>query len=219
MGTDQRKQRKQPSRKSKEPKPRVARKQPPRTEVIVLPGAEEESAAESQLAASVAMEGILRVVRPMLAERDFSSPEEMEAFLESISEDDFLRARAALIAGSPREEAQQLAYQAMLEVEEDEEAVELARRAFQLDPECVDALVLLAELTCDDRVGEFIERLEHAVETGRRVLGEAFFKAHPDDVWEALEARPYARGFAWPMRCAFPAAPPRPSSTSRDYST
>jgi tetratricopeptide (TPR) repeat protein len=173
---------------------RHARKAPGQSNVVAFPGAPGEiPLEESQVGASVAMESILRVIRPMVQNREFESPEEMEAFLEHISEEDFRRARAELMATDPAEEAQLLAYQAMLESENDEEAAALARRALECDPHCVDALVLLAELGAGERVDQFIAALEKIVEKGRAGLGEPSFGEDAEGIWDTLEWRPYLR--------------------------
>ena len=182
------------SAKQRSKRKRHARKAPRQSNLVEFPGGPGGiSPEESQIGVSVAMESILRVIRPMVQNREFESPEEMEAFLENISEEDFRRARAELMASDPAEEAQLLAYQAMLESESDEEAAALARRAVECDPHCVDALVVLAELGAGERVDRFIAALEKIVETGRARLGEPPLGDDDEGVWEALEWRPYLR--------------------------
>jgi tetratricopeptide (TPR) repeat protein len=139
------------------------------------------------------MERILRVVYHAAGRAGGAPLEDPEEFLTGFSEDDYNRALADLIAGDPRAHAQELAYQAIFDADTDKEAVALARRALELDPVCVDALAVLAEIQCGEHVGEFIALLEEAVAAGRRSLGEPFFEEHAGALWEELGARPYLR--------------------------
>lgn len=173
-------------------------KQPPRPEMAEAappPGTGEGEIAleESQAGPAVAMESILRVIERLAADQGVATPEGMEALLREMTQEEFERARERWIASGPRERAQDLAYRAMLEAGSDEEAVALARRALDADPECVDALVVLAELTSGDRVGDFIERLKEAVAVGRKALGGELDAGHGGALWEVFEARPYLR--------------------------
>ncbi|HWQ55563.1 MAG TPA: hypothetical protein VN442_17890 [Bryobacteraceae bacterium] len=154
------------------------RRQPPRPESASIDHAEPRQA--------VTVESMLCVLERMAAAAGIDSPEALDAFYDSVSEEQFERAQAAWIATGPRAHAQHLAYQAMLDARSDQEAESLARRALELDPQCVDAMVVLAELTAEDRVGEFITRVEEAVETARRCLPA-------DWVWWQFEAQPYLR--------------------------
>ncbi len=73
-----------------------------------------------------------------------------------------------------KSEAQQIAFDAM-EAESEVEARKLARRALRLDPDCVDALVVMADLDAHSP-RESIEGLQKAVAAGERSLGETFIR-------------------------------------------
>ena len=88
-------------------------------------------------------------------------------------------------------EAQELAFEAM-EAESAAQARKLAKRALQLDTECVDAMVLLTDLTARTP-REKIEGLQKAVAAGERSLGEAFFRKNTGEFWLLLDTRPYMR--------------------------
>ncbi len=93
-----------------------------------------------------------------------------------------------------RAEAQELAFEAM-ETGDATEARQLAQRALGLDPDCVDALVLLADLdaqTPRDR----IERLQQAVVAGERWLGAEYIRENTGSFWALLDTRPYMRAMA-----------------------
>ena len=90
-----------------------------------------------------------------------------------------------------KDEAQQIAFDAM-EAETEAQARKLAKRALKLDPDCVDALVVLADL--DARTPrEMIEGLQKAVAAGERSLGEKFMKENTGHFWMLLDTRPYMR--------------------------
>lgn len=126
-------------------------------------------------------------------------PEALEQVLGEVSSGPSLFGRLwdALRGGkrnSRQAQAQELAYDAM-EAESDEAAADLARQALALDPDCTDALCVLAETAGSD--DEKFRLLEHAVASGERALGAAYFAANRGDFWLLLETRPYMRA-----RCA-----------------
>jgi tetratricopeptide (TPR) repeat protein len=93
-----------------------------------------------------------------------------------------------------KDEAQQFAFDAM-EADSEEQARKLAKRALKLDPDCVDALVLINGL--DARTPrEMIAGLQKAVAAGERSLGEKFIQENEGDFWMLLETRPYMRAMA-----------------------
>ena len=67
-----------------------------------------------------------------------------------------------------------------------------ARRALAIDPDCVDALVVLTSLEADSPK-KAIEGLQKAVAAGERSLGARFFKENEGHFWGILETRPYMR--------------------------
>jgi len=67
----------------------------------------------------------------------------------------------------------------------------LAREALRIDPDCVDAFLILGE-----RIGDAERRFElyqDAVNAGTRALGHAFLEEHAGHLWDELDARPYLR--------------------------
>jgi tetratricopeptide (TPR) repeat protein len=88
-------------------------------------------------------------------------------------------------------EAQELAFAAM-EAHTNAEARKLAKRALKLDPDCVDALVLLADLDAPSRAAH-IEALQAAVAAGERSLGKKFMRENEGRFWLMLDTRPYMR--------------------------
>ena len=93
-----------------------------------------------------------------------------------------------------KDEAQQLAFDAM-EAESEAEARKLAKRALRLDPDCVDALVLITDLDARS-TRETIEGLQKAVAAGERSLGAQFIRENTGHFWMLIETRPYMRVMA-----------------------
>lgn len=90
-----------------------------------------------------------------------------------------------------KDKAQQIAFAAM-DAPSEPEARRLAKRALKLDPDCVDALVVLVDLearTTRDR----IDGLQRAVAAGERSLGEKFIEENKGHFWMLIETRPYMR--------------------------
>jgi len=94
-----------------------------------------------------------------------------------------------------RAQAQDLAYEAM-ESRDPEKAAALAVKAVALDPHCVDALTILAQVASADR-NELIENIRVTVQAGERDLGREFFQENRGHFWGLLETRPYMRARAY----------------------
>jgi hypothetical protein len=97
----------------------------------------------------------------------------------------------------PAFHAQQLAYDAMeaLDSGDIDQAVGLAIQAVEVDPNCIDARMLLAQVDCRD--GQtFLAETKEIVECGERALGKKFFKENAGYFWGLLETRPYMRARA-----------------------
>jgi tetratricopeptide (TPR) repeat protein len=82
-----------------------------------------------------------------------------------------------------------------MEAETEERARELAQQALAKDPDCVDALLTIANLDARSPK-EAIAALEKAVEAGERSLGAQFFAENKGRFWGLIETRPYMRAKA-----------------------
>jgi len=90
-----------------------------------------------------------------------------------------------------KDEAQQIAFEAM-DAPTAAEARRLAKRALKLDPDCVDALLVITDL--DARTErERLEGLQRAVAAGERSLGAKFIDENEGHFWLLIETRPYMR--------------------------
>jgi tetratricopeptide (TPR) repeat protein len=144
-----------------------------------------EDASNLRLLSGQMMADIHRVMEG----HEFASVEEANAFLAKLTGNGLRQALRDLPPASPREQAQQIAFDAM-EARTERQARKLARQALALDPDCVDAIALLADLDARSP-DEMIAGLEKAVQAGERSLGPAFFAENKGDFWGLLETRPY----------------------------
>ena len=143
-----------------------------------------------RVARSMATEDILRKAQKAIEGKDFASLDELNAFLATLSGSKMLDTPED-VEFSPKEEAQELAFDAM-EAESEAEARKLAKRALRLDPDCVDALVLLTSLDAETPK-QAIAGIQKAVAAGERWLGAKFIKENKGHFWVILETRPYMR--------------------------
>ena len=91
-----------------------------------------------------------------------------------------------------KERAQQLIYEAM-EVQ-GAKRYKLAEEALTLDPNCVDAYVILAENASTPEEAMVLSK--KGMEIGQKELGKDFFKENIGHFWMMLETRPYMRAKA-----------------------
>ncbi|MCM3691746.1 SEC-C metal-binding domain-containing protein [Neobacillus niacini] len=91
-----------------------------------------------------------------------------------------------------KERAQRLIYDAM-EVQ-GAKRYKLAEEALSIDPNCVDAYVILAENASTPEEAMVLSK--KGMEIGQKVLGKAFFKENGGHFWGMLETRPYMRAKA-----------------------
>ncbi len=136
----------------------------------------------------------MREVQRALDGKNFGSLEEANTYLETLAGPGLKKAVREAEPLSAREQAQELAFDAM-EAETEEQAREFAQRALALDADCVDALVTMASLDARS-AKEAIAALGKAVEAGERSLGAEFFKENTGHFWGILETRPYMRARA-----------------------
>jgi tetratricopeptide (TPR) repeat protein len=135
-------------------------------------------------------ERMLLGINEVMEEKEFSSDEEMKAYLDTLMGHGLEQA----LQDKPRsakQQAQEFAFQA-LEVESRPRRLQLARQALALDPDCVDALNALAHATATSR-RDLIAKLTRAVAVGERTLGTDFFEEHGGSFWVITSTRPYMR--------------------------
>ncbi|MCL6570368.1 MAG: SEC-C domain-containing protein [Bacillus sp. (in: Bacteria)] len=96
---------------------------------------------------------------------------------------------AQKVSRRDEERARNLIYDAMQA--EGKQRFRLAEEALSLNPNCVDAYVILAEKT--KSLEEAILLYEKGIEVGERELGKAFFTENKGYFWGLIETRPFMR--------------------------
>jgi tetratricopeptide (TPR) repeat protein len=137
------------------------------------------------------MEKSIADIHKLLQSREFSSIDEMNAFL-----------REALVSGQVQhipasqtalEQAQDVMYQAW--DAHGAQRVRLARQALEISPDCADAYVLLAEETAQSPQ-EAKDLYQQGIQAGERAIGPQNFQEFIGHFWGILETRPYLRARA-----------------------
>jgi len=135
----------------------------------------------------------MRQMEKLMASGDLITQNDLNALLASLDGPSATEGLSDAEADA-RDDAQQLAFDAM-EAESEAEARKLAKRALRLDPDCVDALVVMASIESDSP-GKMIEGLQKAVAAGERSLGAQFIRENTGHFWMLIETRPYMRVMA-----------------------
>ncbi len=76
--------------------------------------------------------------------------------------------------------------------QDDESAAQICHKALEIYPDCVDALLMLADLESQWQ-RDFVSGVKKAIEAGRRDLGEEFFLENKGYFWGIVETRPFMR--------------------------
>ncbi len=148
------------------------------------PSAKKKSAPNTEIAAA------MRQMERLMASRDLITQADLDALLASLHGPSALDGLSDA-EGDARDQAQELAFDAM-EAESEAHARKLAKRALKLDPDCVDALMVMAGIESDSP-RKMIEALQKAVAAGERSLGAAFIKKNKGHFWGLIDTRPYMR--------------------------
>lgn len=136
----------------------------------------------------------MRNMQKIIEGKNFAGIDDLNAFLASMAGP----ASRHLAMGSPhlsaREEAQDLVFKAM-EARSEAQTRKLVKQALARDPDCVDALVMLAGLDATSPE-QAIASLQAAVTAGERSLGASFIRENKGHFWGILDTRPYMRALA-----------------------
>ncbi|MCM2536059.1 SEC-C metal-binding domain-containing protein [Neobacillus pocheonensis] len=92
-------------------------------------------------------------------------------------------------AKGKKERAMELVYDAF--EEEGKQRYKLAKEALELNPNCADAYVILAEGVAS--LEEALGLYEKGMKAGEKELGKAFFKENKGHFWGLIETRPFMR--------------------------
>ncbi|MFZ1756319.1 MAG: hypothetical protein WBO46_04970 [Caldilineaceae bacterium] len=134
------------------------------------------------------MEQQMADLSKLLAEQDFENINEANDFLRNLME-----SSGGQIPHrepeTPEERAQELIFQAIDAPER--RARKLIKDALKLDPNCVDAYILLGEMS--DKLPDAIANFRKAVAAGEKSLGPETFAQDRGHFWGLIETRPYMR--------------------------
>lgn len=132
-----------------------------------------------------------RIIEKMVGDRKFKDLEEVNQFLTENIEPYTLDELIENVAEDPVEVAQMLAFEA-LEAEDLDEGLDLAKRALALDPDCVDArlIMTIAESSTEE---EAIQGIRELIESVEDKWGADFMTENEGHFWKINETRPYMR--------------------------
>jgi len=105
---------------------------------------------------------------------------------------------------SLEDKAQDLIYEAW-DLGSPKKMILAAQKALEMDPDCVDAHLMLGDLLAKDPIND-LNYIEKAVASGERKLGKKFFEETIGHFWGFTETRPYMRALQakiialWEMR-------------------
>ncbi|HUV44440.1 MAG TPA: tetratricopeptide repeat protein [Dehalococcoidales bacterium] len=134
------------------------------------------------------MERNLLSIQKLMANQNFQSADEMNAYLKQFSG---VGRIPQLNPETPLEEAQELIYQA-LESTEKKERIHLAMESLKVCDNCADAYVLLAEEAAET-IEQARDWYRRGMDAGERALGPEVFTKEAGNFWGIIETRPYMR--------------------------
>ena len=136
-----------------------------------------------------AMEKTMSDIGKLLDEHEFSSTEEINAFLKNVMASGKVPKPSR--QASALEQAQDIMYDAW--DSSGKRRAELARSALEISKDCADAYVLLAEETANSWE-EAKNLYEQGMKAGERALGPEVFEEEVGHFWGIIETRPYMQG-------------------------
>lgn len=144
------------------------------------------------------MEQMMKHIQRMIEEKNISSVEDLDEFLKELENMD-LSELEPLPPASPLELAQEMVADAW-ELPTRKRRINMAKRALEVDPDCADAYLLLAQEqgTSLTKAAALYEKAVHAAE---RNLGSDAFENYAGHFWGMLETRPYMRARASLAEC------------------
>lgn len=136
-----------------------------------------------------------RTISKLTKNQDFKNLDEANQFLEKHvtgkNLDDLLENQDY----DPVEEAQELAFEAM-ETNDPAQMILYALEALVLDPNCIDALVLSADITSPSD-HDLIDKLKLIINRAEKAMGEDFIEQNRGQFWGMVETRPYMRALSF----------------------
>lgn len=140
-------------------------------------------------------ERINRIIDKIIQGHEFDSDQQLREFINEKIVGKKFEELQKLTDWVPSDRAQDLAFLAM-ETEEPEESLRLAEEALQLDPECLDALVVKISLTTYSPI-EMAKRVKEVIARTEQKFGQEYFDENKGHFWGLVETRPYMRALAF----------------------
>ncbi len=140
-------------------------------------------------------ERLNRAIAKLLNEHELKNKNEADRYLQQFVIGKNLDEILSLREYDPIEEAQSLAYKAM-DSDDPLEAMKLARDALLLDPNCIDALMLVAKYTSRS-LPETIEKVKQIIAKSEQAMRKEFLEENKGHFWGVIETRPYMRARAF----------------------
>jgi hypothetical protein len=174
-------------------------------------------------------EQTLRELQKAIEGKSFTNPAEASAFLQTLLGSGAMESLLDDVPLSLKDEAQELAFDAM-EADNDAQAMQLAKRALRKDPDCVDALVVLAEIESDSPK-KLIASLQKAVapvsgrwarSSSRRIRaisGASLKLAHTCAPWRNLPVCFEPKASTWTLSAITKTCSLSIRTTTRAYAT
>ncbi|MFS0725368.1 hypothetical protein [Paenibacillus sp. 1P07SE] len=140
------------------------------------------------------MEAQMKAMQELMAEQDFETLEDAQAFMNQLLENGGLSLAEAGKAGAKRgpkaSKSASLIQQAMAERQPARKA-ELARQAIEANADEAEAYSMLGDMAPNPRVAAYYYR--EGMLAAKRVLGEAHFEEAHGHFWMDIDTRPYMR--------------------------
>jgi len=136
-------------------------------------------------------ERLYRAVSRLLNMGDFKSDEEAKNFVLNKAKGRSLEEIMDLTEWDLSEKAQALAYKAM-ESEDEAESLELAVKAQQLDPNCIDALIIISLHKARSNQ-DIIDKMKKIITLAEQELGREYIEENKGHFQDIVETRPYMR--------------------------
>jgi tetratricopeptide (TPR) repeat protein len=151
------------------------------------------------LANPLVMDRVSAQIDRLLANQDFKTKEEYEAFMQA----NVLGKRIEdFVPETSLEKAQDIVFRAY--GVKGRKQIHMARQALAVDPDCADAYIMLAERTpLQDKQLEYFTQ---ALQAAERTLAPEVFEEHVGKFWQVVETRPYVRARFRLAKCLIKAA-------------
>jgi tetratricopeptide (TPR) repeat protein len=138
------------------------------------------------LANPLVMDRVSAHIDRMLADQEFKTQEEYEAFMQA---NVFGKKIEDFVPETSLEKAQDIVFRAYSV--KGRRQIHMARQALGVDPNCADAYIMLAERTPLQK--KQLEYFTQAFQAAERTLTPETFEKHAGQFWKVVETRPYVR--------------------------